>query len=477
MTTEASKYYDAIFFAKRFEGNAFVNVSYNDLITPAATSFAAIKELRAKTVISHSTVLDHSHPTEYWSGRFDFWRKNFPSMVNAPYFTDTGYWIEAGEDADTELGIPLDLEAQVFYNEDHNLSFPVKWEFVEGPGAVSFSNPNSSNSTVSFTESGIYTLKVTATDDSELEEEDFFHTVSDFVLIEVIDSQNPPVDSIQPTCILSFLEFDADGNVLIRADFSEPVTDLESNDFNITNGLIIDIIADEEDYILTIEPGTADDLIVSLPAGSVVDLSGNTNVNSNEISLFIDITDSIQPTCILSFLEFDADGNVLIRADFSEPVTDLESNDFNITNGLIIDIIADEEDYILTIEPGTADDLIVSLPAGSVVDLSGNTNVNSNEISLFVGTSSSINIRTNRVEIYPNPASSIFYLDLEKYVGESAKVKIYNELGQLLRGINIKEVSNEAQRIGTEGMSNGLFFITIELAEGVLLVERIIVLN
>ena len=111
------------------------------------------------------------------------------------------------------------------------------------------------------------------------------------------------------------------------------------------------------------------------------------------------------------------------------------------------------------------------------MDLSGNTNVNSNEISLFVGTSSSINIRTNRVEIYPNPASSIFYLDLEKYAGESAKVKIYNELGQLLRGINIKEVSNEAQRIGTEGMSNGLFFITIELAEGVLLVERIIVLN
>lgn len=476
LTAEASKYYDAIFFAKRFDGNALVNISYNDLVTPAATAFAAVKELRGKTIVTHSTILEHTHPEQYWSGRFDFWRKNFLAMSNPPYFINTGYWIEAGADENTEVGASVGLNAQIFYNEETNTSFPVKWETIDGPGLVYFSDANIANPTASFVEAGVYTLKVTATDESQLEESDFFHTISDFLLIEVTEHENPQGDLIQPTCLLSFLEFDTNGNALIHIEFSEPIVGLEATDFYVNNGNVISVVEGEIGYILMIEPILEGDLVVSLPTGSVIDIAGNVNVSSNEISILIEFIDNIPPNCTLSFSEINSDGNIVVNVLFSENVTGLESSDFAITNGEIVDLTGSNNAYVLLVMPLASGDVVVSLPDNSAADAAANGNLASNEISVFINITSTFNTITNHVDIYPNPAYSVFYLTLEKYIGKSAKVRIYNELGQLFKSIQLNGISNEPFAMKTDGMLAGVYFITLELPEGVLITRKIVII-
>ena len=471
LTKEASKYYDAVFFAKRYKGDALVNISYIDLVTPAATSFAALKELRNNTIVVHSTKLGHYHPGEFWSGSFDFWRNVFPSMINPPFFVDTGYWVDASASTNTtDINQSVNLNAEVVNDGDTNSSFPVKWEVVEGPTRAQFSNPSIKNPTVSFTEPGLYTLKVTATDDSELEDEDFFHTISDFVVIEVL----PPADLIRPTCVLSFLRFDANDNAIVNVDFSEPITGLETSDFNITNGNVIDITENGDDFILAIEPISSGDLIVSLPAGKVADPSGNTNTLSNELKVFIEPVDNIRPTCSLSLVNVNNDGDVVINVLFSEDVTGLTSTDFNLTNGDALSLTGSGNEYILTVTPLVSGTVTIFLPPNVSEDAAENGNIISNELTVTV--TSTVDFEKNSLKVYPNPAHSIFYLDLEKYNGKSATVKIYNELGQLDRSINLKKISNEPQAITTEGLTKGIYFISIKIEDDILLSKKITLL-
>jgi len=94
------KYYEAAYFAQRYTGPSWTFISYEDLVTPAAGSFATFNQFTGPKILTHSIELDHNHPAEYWNDRYDFIRRYFPNIQGPRPFagTTTGYFIDAGND-------------------------------------------------------------------------------------------------------------------------------------------------------------------------------------------------------------------------------------------------------------------------------------------------------------------------------------------------------------------------------------------
>ena len=288
-TLSASRYYDGAYFARRYNGPTLAVISYADDITPAATSFAALNELRGKKIIIHARDLGHAHPGAYWDGRYNLWRHEFPTTIQPPYHINTGYWPEAGEDRSVMTNTALDLNGQIFQNEINNYDFPVKWELINGPGNASFNNENIANPSVQFDTPGIYLLRFTAYDYSTLMNEAIFHEISDFMYVEVEENgdNNQELDISLPTSQLSFTGFNPGGSLRISANFSEPVIGLSAGDFQVDNGFVNTIVGNEANYTLDVIPLEVGNVRINLPYGQTTDIAGNLNLPSNQVSIYI----------------------------------------------------------------------------------------------------------------------------------------------------------------------------------------------
>ncbi|MFK8004717.1 MAG: acetylxylan esterase [Saprospiraceae bacterium] len=201
LVAAAAKYYDAIYFARRFQGISWTFISYKDLVTPAATSFAVFNALSGQKHLTHSLDLGHSHPFDYWNGRFDFMRRFVPGVLDAPFpfpvFTK-GYMIDAGENFSIEVTESADLSGTMEYNSTINPTADLVWKKINGPGNVVFSNENNYNTSAIFSEAGIYTLQFSATDYSNNLAEDKYYTLIDEIIITVTNS------STQQSQIINF---------------------------------------------------------------------------------------------------------------------------------------------------------------------------------------------------------------------------------------------------------------------------------
>ena len=187
-TLIASKYYDGIYFAKRFNGPSLSFVSYADTISPIETIFAATNLLRENEVMKHSIPLGHNNPVDFWDVRFRFWRKVHPAMLNNPFPwtpSTTGYHADAGNDITISSGEMANLSASVLLNTNLLSNLDAKWMVVEGPGKVSFSDPSNYNTTASFSADGEYIFRFVATDTADLNADQSFYTISDIIKVTV----------------------------------------------------------------------------------------------------------------------------------------------------------------------------------------------------------------------------------------------------------------------------------------------------
>jgi len=170
-TVNATRYYDAMFHIRRFEGPVYANLSYEDLVTPAATGFATLNQFSGKKILLHSINLGHSHPFEYWIKRQDFLRRVFPATLTThpfPYSSnDQGYWVDAGNDLSVN-GNSANLNATIEKNGSNNPNFNRSWRKVSGPGNVSFNNANAYSTTANFSVNGTYELEFSAIDNTQL---------------------------------------------------------------------------------------------------------------------------------------------------------------------------------------------------------------------------------------------------------------------------------------------------------------------
>ena len=188
----ATKYYDAMFHARRFKGASFTLTGFIDMVVPSATALAAYNQLLGTKVLMISRDGGHNHPNEYWNGRFEFMRRHFDGANNAPFLfgpTNKGFFADAGPDV--TVGTSANLNAQVFYDTDNLTNLSVFWKKVSGPGNVTFSNSSGYNTTADFSSNGIYVLQFVARDDRKLNTEGKIYYIADDVKVEVTGGGNP----------------------------------------------------------------------------------------------------------------------------------------------------------------------------------------------------------------------------------------------------------------------------------------------
>ncbi|MEM9888882.1 MAG: acetylxylan esterase, partial [Bacteroidota bacterium] len=186
-TAQAIKYYDAIYFANRYEGPSLAIVGYNDQVCPAATTFAAFNQLKGAKILFHATQLGHQHPVEYWKGRRDAFRRflDVPTEPPFPYARKTkGYYIDAGENNSTQIDENYELKGVALVNED-SLTQAVEWIQIEGNGRAVFRQADQLNTTVSFTDTGRYVLALRVRDNSKLLRTGNFYSLMDRIEIDV----------------------------------------------------------------------------------------------------------------------------------------------------------------------------------------------------------------------------------------------------------------------------------------------------
>lgn len=188
-TLNASKYFDGIFFAKRFKGPAYSFISYADTISPLETIYTAINQFREKEITLHSLRLGHQSPSNFYELRSEFWRKVFPAMQNNPFPwtpTTTGYDVISNADFSIPSGGVANLSANVIYNNNALNNLSAKWMVIEGPGKVTFTtSPISYSTSATFSEDGEYIFRFVAMDNSNIDTEFSFVTISDFVKVTV----------------------------------------------------------------------------------------------------------------------------------------------------------------------------------------------------------------------------------------------------------------------------------------------------
>jgi len=184
---QASKYYDAKYFAQRIDRPCLFTTGYKDLICPTSSVFGATNELRGPKVVIHALSLEHNSPVEFSDGRINFWIRHLPAYGNTLFSMNRskGYFVDAGSDRSSTSNQAISLSGITMDDDAANTSWPVQWAMVDGPGKAKFSQTNSRNTSVTFDQPGIYILRFSATNDQLVESGNILFTVQDFVTITV----------------------------------------------------------------------------------------------------------------------------------------------------------------------------------------------------------------------------------------------------------------------------------------------------
>lgn len=288
-TVNATRYYDAIFHAKRFDGPVYSTIGYEDLVTPAATGFAAMNQFSGPRILMHGVEMSHVHPFEYWVKRQDFIRRVFPTTLNThpfPYSSnDQGYWVNAGDDQ-TINGSSTNLSATIEKNGSNNPNFNLKWEKISGPGSVSFDNPSAYNTSANFSSNGTYVLQFSGVDEAQLFSEKKYFTISDRIIITVGNGNGGGNNNAPPNGTLTTSSTSVNGTFDITANFSESVFGLTLSDIEVTNGSANNLSGGGNSFSFTITPLNDGTVTVNIPAFKFFDNQGQGNTSpTNTISV------------------------------------------------------------------------------------------------------------------------------------------------------------------------------------------------
>jgi len=104
-----------------------------------------------------------------------------------------------------------------------------------------------------------------------------------------------------------------------------------------------------------------------------------------------------------------------------------------------------------------------------------NPNYPCNQSSLNVNTSLELSnaaentsFATESLEIYPNPTTSELNVLLPAHSGKSAILKIYNSMGQLVRQLQVDELTEEATRVDVSTLNSDMYYLQVQIpSEGI----------
>ncbi len=154
----------------------------------------------------------------------------------------------------------------------------------------------------------------------------------------------------------------------VSVSFSEAITGLTAGDFTVSNGTASTVSGSGTNWTVNVTPAGNGDVSITLPAGSVTDLDGISNLAGNTILTTYVAPGSEQPVPALSTSVSKVYADFTIQVEFSEPVTGLTAGDFAVTNGTASSLSGSGASYELTVAPTFGGNVTVVLPRNSVTD-------------------------------------------------------------------------------------------------------------
>lgn len=177
-------------------------------------------------------------------------------------------------------------------------------------------------------------------------------------------------DTSAPTVTASTPPSSVNGPFDIVFSFTEDMSGLTADDFDVTNGTVT-LSGGPRVFTVTITPDGNGDVSVSLPANVATDPAGNGNEAFN--ATFQVEFDSTPPTVSVSTPPPSANGPFDLIFTFTEDMTGLTASDFNVENGTVT-LTGGPREFTVTITPDGNGDVSVNLPANVAFDLAGNGN-------------------------------------------------------------------------------------------------------
>ena len=189
-------------------------------------------------------------------------------------------------------------------------------------------------------------------------------------------------DEEEPSVVLSTPQNTVDAIFPVMVEFNEPVTGLEIDDFNISNGAGVNLTGSEMSYTLTVNPGSVGAVSIFLPAAAVVDTAGNPNLVSNFLQVNFGTLDTTPPEVTLSTAASEVSEAFIVEIRSSEEITGLALSDFLVSNAELSNLSGVDNVFTLLATPILEGEIRLQLEAQTIVDLFDNPNGASNELVL-----------------------------------------------------------------------------------------------
>ncbi|PKF56781.1 hypothetical protein CW748_08570, partial [Alteromonadales bacterium alter-6D02] len=193
------------------------------------------------------------------------------------------------------------------------------------------------------------------------------------------NSQEIITDTILPTVSINDdTAATATGDITYTFTFSEAMDNFSADDVTLTGGTkgtFTQISATEFTLVVTPDTNSVADIVVSIGAGIVADIAGNTNLDAVDSTQLVD---TVIPTVSITDNEpATATDDVVYTFTFSEDMTGFTVDDIVLTGGskgIFTEVSATEYTLVVTPNSDSTTDLTVNVAADVAIDAAGNNN-------------------------------------------------------------------------------------------------------
>ncbi|MEQ9299361.1 MAG: Ig-like domain-containing protein [Cyclobacteriaceae bacterium] len=192
-------------------------------------------------------------------------------------------------------------------------------------------------------------------------------------------------DNIVPTVtITTTADSPTNSSFTVFIVFSEAVQGFDAADIVVSNANKSDFTVDNAlEYSVLITPVTDGTVTVDIPSATAIDLAGNDNTASKQISLTYDTTaPTLEITDAPGTANSTASFNITVQ--FDEAVEDFVEGDLLVTNGGKSDFQSvDSDTYTVDITPNGNGNMTLNVDAGVAADLATNPNIAASEVTII----------------------------------------------------------------------------------------------
>ncbi|QQX78944.1 hypothetical protein JK628_15425 [Shewanella sp. KX20019] len=197
-------------------------------------------------------------------------------------------------------------------------------------------------------------------------------------------------DDTPPTVVINGATGDVNSAFTANLIFSEEVEGFDISGIELTNATLSQWSGEGLGYSVLVTPIEQGEVSLIVKESAAADKSGRLSLVSE---LFKVNFDSLKPELTLSLLAMEEREEFALDLLFTEPVTGLTLEDFQIENGVALSLVGEKDEYVLKgAVTSVGKDVLVQLPADVVEDSAENGNLESTNFAYPTNSPGSVRI-------------------------------------------------------------------------------------